>query len=168
MTPVDASLVATIAGWLPPPVGYMALIQRYGAIQVKAGAVITPGWESQHMMMAHADWLPTGRLYVNKAVWPVLESAVEACLALRDGYDIKTLGCFSPRLKRVNGDLSTHSWGISVDLNAATNPLQAPGCSVVSDIPDAWVAEFEKRGFTWGGRFSGRRDPMHFQLVAGY
>lgn len=164
--PVDASIIASIAGWLPPPVGYMQLIARYGAIQVQNRQIVTPGWESQHMMMAKADWMPTGRLYVNKAVWPSLQSAFEACLALGDGYQIKTLGCFAPRPKRVNGDLSVHSWGAAVDLNADTNPLSFDGV-LRTDIPDAWVAEFERRGFTWGGRW-GRPDSMHFQFVSGY
>lgn len=166
ITPVDASLVAAIPGWLQPPQGFMQLCARFGAITVSSGQVTTPGWESAHMMMANADWLPTGRLYVNKGVWPSLQAAFEACLALGDGYEIRTLGCFAPRPKRVNGDLSVHSWGAAVDLNADTNPLSFDGV-LRSDIPDAWVAEFEKRGFTWGGRWS-KPDAMHFQFVSGY
>jgi hypothetical protein len=166
MTPIDASIVASIAGWLPPPSGYMGLIQRYGAITVANGQVTTPGWESAHMMVARADWMPAGKLYVNKAIWPALQSAFEACLALGDGYRIRTLGCFAPRPKRVNGDLSVHSWGAAVDLNADTNPLRLDGV-VQTDIPPLWVAEFEKRGFTWGGRWA-KPDSMHFQLVSGY
>lgn len=166
VTPIDASIIASIPGWFQPPVGYVQLITRFGAIQVQNRQIVTPGWESAHMIMASADWMPTGRLYVNKGVWPALRSAFEACLALGDGYEIKTLGCFSPRPKRVNGDLSVHSWGAAVDLNADTNPLSFDGV-LRTDIPATWVAEFEKRGFTWGGRWS-KPDAMHFQFVSGY
>lgn len=168
MTPVDASLVAAIAGWFPPPDGYMQLVARFGAIQVRNDQVITPGWESAHMMIARADWMPTGRLYINRGIWPALQASFEACLALGDGYQIRTLGCFAPRCKRVNGDLSTHSWGVAIDLNADTNPLQAHGGPVITDIPTAWIAEFQKRGFTSGLDFSGRKDPMHLQFCQNY
>lgn len=59
---------------------------------------------------------------------------------------------------------STHAWGISDDLNAATNRQGTEG-----DMPPEIIAPFEKHGFYWGGRFSGkRRDPMHFQFATGY
>ena len=168
MMPIDASLVAAIPMWFQPPIGLTQLLARFGDIDVRMGQVVTPGWESDNMMVAIAPWMPRGRLYVNKHVWPALNAALTACVALGDGYQLRTLGCFAPRPKRVNGDLSTHSWGIAVDINADTNPLApAAGSPVVKDIPDAWIAEFQKRGFTWGGNFS-RPDPMHFQFVSGY
>jgi hypothetical protein len=117
------------------------------------------------MILVHAESLPRGNLYVNKQVWPVLKSAFEACLALHDGYKIRTLGCFAPRPKRVSGDLSTHSWGIAIDLNADTNPLSLDG-KLRMDIPLTWIFEFEKRGFTSGARFS-HPDAMHLQYVGG-
>lgn len=157
-----------IPGWFQPPEGIVALMKCYGAITVADGQVTTPGWESAHMDMFEAPWLPHGRLYVNKLVWPIFSAAMEACLAIGDDYVIKTIGCFSPRAKRVNGDLSTHSWGIAFDLNADDNPLQIPDGPVVCDIPDTWVATLKSCGFTWGGDFGGRKDCMHFQFCSGY
>lgn len=107
------------------------------------------------------------RLYLNNALEAPLRAALAACLALGDGYPIRSLGCFAPRPKRTNGDLSVHSWGLAVDLNAATNPLALVGGALVKDVPDSWVACFEAVGFTWGGRFP-RPDPMHFQWCSGY
>lgn len=118
------------------------------------------------MIRVDAEWLPRSHLYVNQHVWPAARSAFEACLALHDGYQIRSLGCFAPRPKRVNGDLSTHSWGVAVDLNADTNPLSLDG-KLRMDIRPTSIAEFEKRGFAWGGRFP-RPDDMHLQFAAGY
>lgn len=73
-------------------------------------------------------------------------------------------GCFQFRTKRHSPDISTHSWGIAIDLNCATN---APGTS--GDMDAAVVEVFESAGFIWGGRWSGKRkDPMHFQYCRGY
>jgi len=150
----------------PPPNGLAQIKIVYGDIQVRNGQVVTPGWESDNMETYREPWMPKGRLYVNKRVWSSLKEAIEACLALNDGYVIRTIGCFAPRVKRVNGELSTHSWGIAIDLNADTNPLSLDGV-LRRDIPDAWVAEFEKRGWTWGGRWK-KPDAMHFQYCSGY
>jgi hypothetical protein len=145
------------------------IIRCYGDIRVDKGAIVDPkDWESQNMGMYHEPWMPRGKLYVNRKAWPMLKAAIEACLAIGDGYQIKTLGCFAPRNKRVNGDLSTHSWGISVDINADSNPLAATvGAPLVTDLPDTWVATIESIGWNWGGRWK-RPDAMHFQFASGY
>jgi len=166
LTSLDKALVATIPGWFPPPDGIAQIKMVYGDVQVRAGQVVTPGWEDDNMMTWKADWMPKGRLYVNKKIKPVLEAAINACLALNDGYKIRTIGCFAPRPKRVNGELSVHSFAAAVDINADTNPLSLDGI-LRTDIPDAWIAEFEKRGFTWGGRWR-KPDAMHLQFCSGY
>jgi len=164
--PLDKALVATIPGWFPSPDGIAQIKMVYGDVQVRAGQVVTSGWEDDNMMTWKADWMPKGRLYVNKKIKPILEAAINACLALNDGYKIRTIGCFAPRPKRVNGELSVHSWGAAVDINADTNPLSLDGV-LRTDIPDTWIAEFEKRGFVWGGRWK-KPDAMHLQFCSGY
>ena len=73
-------------------------------------------------------------------------------------------GCYVPRHKSWNPkkNLSIHSWGCAVDLNAAENPMGAEGKM------DMRIVEiFEKYGWTWGGRWKGKnKDPMHFQACA--
>ena len=147
-----------------PPHGYAAIVNTFGDISVKDGKVITAGWESANMKMVSdlPGW--PRRLYINKAVEVPLREALRRCVALYDGYVIKTLGCFSPRSKRTSARLSTHSWGIAMDLNAASNPMANP---MQKDLPDAWVAIWESFGWTWGGRFP-TPDPMHFQFASGY
>lgn len=149
-----------------PPHGLAEIKATFGDIKLSGVGVLPKTWESENMILARAGWLPNGKLYVNKHVWPSLKEALEACLALNDGYKIRTLGCFNPRLKRVNGDISTHSWGIAVDLNADKNPLSLDGV-LRSDIPANWIHEFESRGWTWGGRWK-KPDAQHFQFATGY
>lgn len=70
-------------------------------------------------------------------------------------------GIYNCRAIKGSGSRSTHSWGISIDLNAATNRQGTQG-----DMDLRIVQVFEKHGFYWGGRFSGnRRDAMHFEFV---
>ena len=58
--------------------------------------------------------------------------------------------------------LSTHSWGIAIDLNPDENRLGTAG-----HMDPRIIAVFEAAGFTWGGNFP-RLDPMHFQYASGY
>jgi hypothetical protein len=169
VTPIDRELVATLPGWFEPPHGLVAVKQCYGDITVSNGQITTKGWESANMVTVTdmPGLAPGRRFYVNKKVEPLLRAALTACLALGNGYQILTLGCFAPRPKRVNGDLSTHSWGVAIDINAATNPLASAPGFIQRDIPDAWIAQFERHGWRWGGRFP-RADAMHLQFLDGY
>jgi hypothetical protein len=54
--------------------------------------------------------------------------------------------------------LSSHSWGMAIDINASTNKLNTKG-----DMNHRIVETFLKHGFMWGGNFK-RLDPMHFEL----
>lgn len=68
-------------------------------------------------------------------------------------------GIYNKRKKTANSDQwSTHSWGIAVDLNAATNGFGTKG-----DMPEPIIEIFEKHGFTHL-----KSDPMHFQFTEGY
>jgi hypothetical protein len=73
-------------------------------------------------------------------------------------------GCFSFRPQRTGTKLSTHAWGIAIDLNPETNQQGTAG-----DIDPAVIAIFRGAGFKWGGDWTGKtRDPMHFQFCTGY
>jgi hypothetical protein len=71
-------------------------------------------------------------------------------------------GCFQFRHKRSGSGLSTHSWGIAIDLNPETN---SPGLN--GDMREEIIGVFKESGFIWGGDWK-RKDPMHFQYCTGY
>ncbi len=149
-----------------PPHGLPAIRAAFGDIRVANGKIVgPPGWESACMKIV-SDLPGVGRrVYLNRAIEAPLRLALQRCIDRHDGYVIRTLGCFAPRASRSDANrLSTHSWGIAVDINADTNPRQAP---LTMDLPMEWVAEFEAVGWRWGGRFR-TPDPMHFQWCSGY
>ena len=73
-------------------------------------------------------------------------------------------GCFAFRQQRTGTKLSTHSWGIAIDLNTVTNPQGSAG-----DMDAGVIEIFRVAGFEWGGDWPGKlRDGMHFQFCSGY
>ena len=73
-------------------------------------------------------------------------------------------GCFNFRPQRTGTRLSTHAWGIAIDLNPESNAQGTAG-----NMDPAIVEIFKQAGFSWGGEWEGRsRDPMHFQYCSGY
>jgi hypothetical protein len=73
-------------------------------------------------------------------------------------------GCFSFRPQRTGTKLSTHAWGVAIDLNPQTNQQGTAG-----NMDTSVIAVFREAGFKWGGDWQGRtRDPMHFQFCTGY
>jgi hypothetical protein len=73
-------------------------------------------------------------------------------------------GCFAFRQQRTGARLSTHCWGIAIDLNPASNAQGMAG-----DMNAGLVDIFRGAGFEWGGDWPGKiRDGMHFQFCSGY
>lgn len=155
----------------PIPHGLAELEKRYGKLQIDTDPrggyrIISPiGWESANMLlMTDLPGLPGRKLYIHRAMRQPLYNAMSAAYVVAPGYSIKTIGCFNPRFKKtVRSELSVHTWGLAVDINAATNPLGGE-----TDMPDAFIHAFKSEGFVWGGDFQHTKDPMHFQLVSGY
>jgi hypothetical protein len=73
-------------------------------------------------------------------------------------------GAFNYRLIRGGNRLSTHSWGCAIDLDPARNGFHDTTPHFTGTCET--VKAFERHGFTWGGRWSGRScDGMHFQAA---
>jgi hypothetical protein len=112
--------------------------------------------------ISSATQRPVSRLYVNR---DMADPLVVALQAIRDQgllAELKTLdGTFCVRdVRGYPGRISTHSYALAIDLNAAENVLGTEG-----SMHPSIVRIFEDAGFVWGKRFA-RKDPMHFQWAA--
>ena len=114
-------------------------------------------------------------LYVNRKIEQMLRAALGMCVQVCPEYKVKSIGCFNPRYKRSSkGEMSAHSWGVAVDINANENPACIVKTSddlvkAKRDIPQAFVEAFKSIGWTWGGDFAGPyKDFMHFQFLSGW
>lgn len=100
------------------------------------------------------------KIYLNKVVRDVLEMTLRKLIEFGLHTEIVSFdGVFNIRPKRGSSGISTHAWGIAIDLNAATNPFRGKV---------TWSAAFVKvwRDIGWicGADWSAAsRDGMHFQ-----
>lgn len=101
------------------------------------------------------------KLYCNRDMVAPLMQAFKNLIERGFVAELKTFdGCFNIRSQRGATSQSLHSWGVAVDVNAATNGLgQTPTLSA------GFVKCFTDARFDWGGVWQ-RKDGMHFQLAA--
>lgn len=76
-------------------------------------------------------------------------------------------GSWNIRNMRGGRSLSTHAYGLAIDIAAPYNALgKKPGYNKYSFTEDhPLVKAFEAEGWTWGGRWEKRPDGMHFQAA---
>lgn len=164
----DASLVA--------PHGLDGIIATFGDIfdYIREDHTLDPRWQTEMLQsitlpfpipLSWDKTRPVQRITCHKLLTKVC-TAVFAEIQ-NEGLQGKVTsfgGCFSFRQQRTGTNLSTHAWGIAVDLNPETN---AQGTAGTMDA--GLVAIFKQVGFSWGGDWQGKvRDPMHFQFCTGY
>jgi len=109
-----------------------------------------------------------GRIRGHRLVVRDVADALQACLdrgVPRERLAYGGMYCWRPQ--RGHLALSTHTWGIAVDLDPGRNPLGKPWDGGTTMMHPLVVEEFERRGFVWGGRW-GRPDCQHFQACDGY
>lgn len=112
---------------------------------------------------------PVKSISFHKKAAPALEAALQAiwdeCGRKQSVIDAHGLseygGTFNYRLIRGSSNLSNHAFGIAIDLAPSGNPLGA----TKGTMPMFAVKAFEDQGFTWGGRYRGRKDLMHFDAT---
>ena len=161
---------------LAPPHGLEQILATFGDIYkyIRADGTLDPKWEVDQLATAPLpfpitlDWDPTQqatRIRCHKKLAGIFEDVFKAIQAKGLREKVKTYaGCYNFRPKRAGSKLSTHSWGIAIDLNAKTNPMGSPG-----DMDLRVVQVFRSFGFKWGGDWTGNyKDPMHFQFCTGY
>lgn len=159
------------------PHGLPAIIDAYGNPDSDGDFVLDASWVDRNLRVfdlpfpMRLSWSPlqvARRIQAHKAVGPVM---VDALREIRNYKGWRYLqdndldfygGCFNFRLVRGGARLSTHGWGIAIDVNPHLGPLGES-----SRQPEFVVEAFTRRGFVWGGVWA-RPDGMHLQACSGY
>jgi len=157
-----------------PPAGYWEIINLFGDLTpyIKDDGVIDSKEMSQflktvqlpfHMLYAFDRSIIIRQMTCHKIMAPIfLEVLTTIAENELDAYCPEFGGCYCYRAKRASSKLSTHSWGIAVDLNPRTNQYGTKG-----DMNKDIIGVFKGFGFTWGGDWK-TPDPMHFQYARNY
>jgi D-alanyl-D-alanine carboxypeptidase-like protein len=156
----------------PPPAAGPVGPARPGTLKVRFGepAVglpygsdwirLDPGFVHRYIVSRRVPIL--GTVSCHRAMVPHLRAAL-AELSRRGLAGLVNpgdyAGCYAPRRIQPRGQLSLHAWGLAVDLNASRNPFRGR-----SHQDPRLVRIMERHGFTWGGRWPTRPDPMHFEF----
>jgi hypothetical protein len=118
-------------------------------------------WVSQNIVRTQVPIL--GWVTCHRRMVPQLRSALAEIQAAGLASKITTYdGCYVPRFieRDPSHAISLHTWGIAIDLDAATN-----GRGVQGTMDPQVVSIFKRWGFRWGGDWT-YTDPMHFELAA--
>lgn len=137
------------------------LYKMYGDPRIK-------GWGNKWMVLWKIQndfpWFPAFKMFIHKDFKQKLMVAFKQLELKGVHNEIKSFdGCYNLRFVRGSqATLSTHSWGVAIDLNAKENPLGSEG---------KWSYEFIKtmldNEIFCGQNWTGRKDPMHFSLMNG-
>lgn len=174
--PATAPVPPTTAAGLQVPNGLDEVLGTFGNIYdyIREDGTLDPRWETDALTRATLPFaIPLSwdrskvvtRLQCHvklKDIFPAVFAAIQS-----RGLQTRVTtfgGCYNYRSKRTSGKLSTHCWGIAIDLNPETNGQGGAG-DMASDV----VEVFREAGFKWGGDWSAKsKDPMHFQYCTGY
>ena len=112
-------------------------------------------WQQQNLVTVTA---PNGQKWqVYREAAPAFQAFLQELSA--NGYNPTSSGGFNYRNIRGSNRLSQHAFGAAIDINAAANPMGG----TTSDMPADVGAIAAKYGIEWGGNWTGRKDPMHFE-----
>lgn len=193
-TPGDQTIATNpVGGPLILPGGRASLNQNYGTIQgaenpwangTKDFTVNSDGTVTLTNGFAAANItqisVPTGSgsavLLINnklKGVFMSVFGEISAAFRINPlfaGYNLIVGQSFKPRFAAYNSNyphqLSTHTWGVAVDLYVVKVGQSRPVYHLGQILPQnkLLVPYFNKYGFVWGGNFKGVRDDIHFQF----
>lgn len=97
-----------------------------------------------------------------KALGQIADSAKSDATVLKHVSHFS--GSYNYRPVRGSSRLSCHAFGAALDFDAEALPLGKTGIAA-SDMPQSVVDAFDSVNFFWGGRYTGRKDAMHFQAA---
>jgi hypothetical protein len=107
------------------------------------------------------------KLACAKAVAPLLVGFAAEFHELIEPIDEGTLDDWGYCFRQVRGstdNLSNHSSGTAIDLNATQHPLGKVGTFPSEKVPMI-RALAKKYGLIWGGDYRNRKDEMHFEIA---
>ncbi len=174
----DSGAGASVPGAarLAPPHGLEQIVATFGDIYEYIGPTgsLDPRWRNDFLAVIalpfplSLSWdrqQRVSRMTCHKLMANIFAEVMDRIQTLGLQSRITSFGgCFAFRTQRSGRKLSTHSWGIAIDLNPESN---AQGSA--ADMDSALVEIFRDTGFEWGGDWRSRaRDPMHFQYCTGY
>jgi hypothetical protein len=161
---------------LLPPAGLAGVVREFGDIgrYVEADGGLDPRWEVESLarvtlpfalQLAWDHSKAVSAFRCHRRLTGIFKEVFTRIVTAGLTSKVQSFGgCFMYRPQRTGAKLSTHSWGIAIDLNPETNELGTAG-----DMDAGVVQVFREAGFVWGGGWPGRgRDPMHFQFCSGY
>jgi hypothetical protein len=160
---------------LTPPNGLQEILAAFGNIHdyIQSDGGLDPRWQTAFLSRAvlpfplllswdHSKTISQFQCH-QRLVGKFQE--IFAQIQARGQPNVRSFGgCFAYRAQRTGTKLSTHSWGIAIDLNPETNLQGSAG-----DMDAGVIEIFHAAGFKWGGAWEGKsKDPMHFQFCTGY
>ena len=139
----------------------------------------SPGWQDKNLVhmqppfqMFYDKQLLTHGILVHKLIVPALTMAFGSIWELCDRQQKQVDktgasdwgGCFNIRNIAGSNNWSNHSWACAIDLWPERNGFNCsnPGFTENSIV----VKAFDNQGLLWGGRYSGRKDYMHWEAVS--
>jgi len=111
-------------------------------------------------------------LNLRPEVAPLFEALIARVDAVKGAGFMQSSGGYNPRPVRgyelkyastgAESYLSNHAWALAADFRAGTNPM---GTSLRTDMPHDISQMAASCSLQWGGDYSGRKDPMHFEFI---
>lgn len=178
MSNIQKQLVSPLhaAGEFSPPYELDEIMLTFGDIfdYINNDGTIKSKWEIDQMSLVHLPFtiplasypsIEVDKIYCHKKLNSTFAKVFQTIEQNRLSPYVRSFaGCFMFRNKYNDPQLSTHSWGIAIDLNPETN---LPGTR--GDMHPGIVEIFQSFGFEWGGNWKRReKNPMHFQWCTGY
>ena len=161
---------------LKPPHRLDQILATFGDIfaYLRSDHTLDPRWQKERLATVSLPFaMPlswdrsraVSRMTGHRLLVPIFQECFQNIAAQHLQEAITSFGgCFSFRSQRTGTRLSTHAWGIAIDLNPETNPQGSAG-----NMHPGIISIFRNAGFAWGGDWSGiAADPMHFQFCTGY
>lgn len=173
--PIPQPAVQPVESEKPAPAPISMVPRSREGCVARYGNISNLKWADESKWMTYVDvdpevgshWFidgnsaqPVRHIRCNKDMKGPLTQAIKNLKDRGLVHELKSFdGCFNIRNTRGSSSISAHAWGLALDLNYHDNQLGTAG-KLTPEFVKCWT----DCGFTWGGNFHGRKDPMHFSL----